>query len=370
MRVLHIFNELKFSGAEIMYANAAPMFQSKDVEMLALSTGEKIGDYVTEFQSENIEVLYMKLSINEYNPIFLISYFIKVYRLINSNNIDIVHIHRSRHFWFFSLISYLSGTKTLRTVHNVFKHRKWTWIKGYLERVTARKILNVTFQSIGKSVCYNELNYYKNKSILVNNWYDHKRFYKESSEVERKEIRENLGISSSTYIVISTGGCSHVKNHHDIIRALKIVNEKIDCNYIHLGEGTTTTEEAELSLSLGLQSKILFLGNKHNVRDYLIASDLYLMPSRFEGLGNAAIEAMACGKPSILYDVVGLKDLIHNNENGLLISESYSELAKKILYLQANNKISTKMGENASTYVKENFSISDGVNGIMALYKK
>ncbi|MDP5230065.1 MAG: glycosyltransferase family 4 protein [Cellulophaga sp.] len=369
MRVLHIFNELKFSGAEIMYVNAAPFFQKHGIEMIALSTGEKIGDFLPQFKAENIEVHYMKLLINEANPFVLIRYFREFYQFVKCNNIDVIHIHRSKHFWFFSLIGYLTGKRIIRTVHNVFKNRKVTWLKAYLERMTARKIFKVTYQSIGKSVYDNELYYYKNNSTIVNNWYDDKRFYKQSSDFERDEIKNKLKLKDTNYIVISTGGCSHVKNHHDIIRALAIVNKKIDCTYVHLGEGVTTNEEITLAKQLGVNSKILFLGNKLNVRDYLIASDLYLMPSRFEGLGNAAIEAMACRKPSILYDVVGLKDLINNNNNGFLISESHLELADKILYLYHNKEISFKMASNAEKFVKETFTIEKGVNGILTLYK-
>jgi glycosyltransferase involved in cell wall biosynthesis len=369
MRILHIFNEINFSGAEIMYANAASLFQDEGFELLALSTGEKLGNYLHQFEAESIEVHHMKLPIREYNPFYLVYYFKKVYRFVKSHNIDVIHIHRSRHFLFFSLVGFLANVKTIRTVHNVFKHRKWTWIKGCFERLVARKFLNVTFQTIGESVYNNELNYYKNKSILIDNWFDNKRFYKQTSVKEREVLRKKLQIASNAYVVISTGGCSNVKNHHDIIRALKIVNEKIDCTYLHLGEGVTTEEEKQLSINLGVDNKIRFLGNRNNVRDYLIASDLYLMPSRFEGLAIAAIEAMACEKSSVLYNVVGLKDLIKDNNNGFLISESYTELADKILFSQANSAVTSKMAENAAKFVKEKFSIEKGVSNIIKLYR-
>jgi glycosyltransferase involved in cell wall biosynthesis len=368
MRVLHIFNELKFSGAEIMYANAAPLFQARGVEMLALSTGEKVGDFLPRFKTEAIEVHYMKLPIGTYNPIFLIRYFIKVYKFIKTYKIDVIHIHRSKHFWFFSLVGYLSGKRVVRTVHNVFKHRSWTWIKGFLERFTASKIFKVKFQTIGKSVYENELNYYKNDSIVVNNWYDSTKFFPIQDEIEKQRYREILEIPKDSFVIISTGGCSHVKNHHDVIKALAILNKNIECIYLHLGQGHTEEEEHSLARELNVFDKIQFLGNRPNVRDYLIASDVYVMPSQFEGLSIAAIEAMASGIPSVLYNAPGLRDLIVNNDNGFLIEPSYEELAKAVIKLYEDKKLNALMGKNANKYVEQYFSVEKGVEGIMKLY--
>ncbi|MDV7140202.1 glycosyltransferase family 4 protein [Maribacter sp. TH_r10] len=370
MRVLHIFNELKFSGAEIMYANAASLFQKKGVEMLVLSTGEQIGDFLPQFEAENIEVHYRKLSINEANPLRLMSYFQKVYLFVKTNNIEVIHIHRSKHFWFFSLVGFLSGTRTIRTVHNNFKHRKLTWIKGFLERYTATKFFNVKFQTIGRSVYENELHYYKNNSYIVNNWYDSTKFYPLLNLEEKFKIRESLGIAKNQFVIISSGGCSYVKNHHDIIKALAIVDKKIDCVYLHLGQGLTENEEKDLAKQLGVYGKIKFLGNKQNVRDYLIASDVYLMPSQFEGLSIAAIEAMASGLPSVLYNSPGLRDLIDKDDNGLLINPDYKELASSLLQLYYEPNMRLEMGNRAEVFVKNNFSVRKGVDGIMDLYKK
>lgn len=369
MRVLHIFNEIKFSGAEIMYENAAPLFQYQGIEMIALSTGNQVGEFAENFKSANIQVQHMRLPIHAINPIFLIKYFKNIYDLIKKENIDIIHIHRSRHFLFFSFIGFILKKRTIRTVHNVFKHRKWTWMKGYLDRFVATNFFNVKFQTIGASVYQNELQYYKNESIIVNNWYNGNKFYPLNSDNEKQKLRNSLGIPMDATVIVSTGGCSHIKNHHDIIKALQLVNEKLKCFYLHLGQGKTENEEHELARFLGVYDKIHFLGIRQNVRDYLIISDIYVMPSRFEGLSIAAIEAMACGLPSILYDVPGLRDMIENNDNGFLIAESYSVLSEKILTLAQNPTLRKTQGCHAQQFVEHNFSATNGVKGIIQIYR-
>jgi len=370
MRVLHIFIEIKFSGAEIMYANAASLFQKKGVEMIALSTGNEKGDFTPRFEAENIKVYHKPLDLKEYNPFILVPYFYKLYKFVNKEKIEVIHIHRSKHYWWFSLIAFIARIKSVRTIHNVFKHRKVTWLKGFFERFTARKIFKLKFQTIGNSVYENEKYYYKNKTTLINNWYDNERFFPPNNDQEKSDVRLSLGLPTEVLSIISTGGCSDVKNHHDIIRAMATINKKINCIYIHLGHGEKEEEERKLAVKLGVDDKIYFLGNQKNVRDYLISSDIYIMPSRFEGLSIAAIEAMACELPSVLYNAPGLRDLIDNNDNGLLIEQNSNTLANAILELNNNQQLRKKMGDKAKRFVVQNFSVNNGVDGIMKLYSE
>jgi glycosyltransferase involved in cell wall biosynthesis len=368
MRVLHIFNEIKFSGAEIMYANAAPLFQSEGVEMLVLSTGKNVGDFVPQFTNQGIKVIHKPLLNSDSNPVFLYNYFRGILALIKSEGIDVIHIHRSSFYWFFALCGFLKSKRIVRTVHNVFKNRKITWFKAYIERLIARKFFKVKFQTISESVYINELTYYKNPSTCVNNWFDGSRFFPSIIQNEKLQLRKKIGIDNNAFVIISTGGCSIVKNHHDIIKAMAKLPAEISCIYLHLGCGLTEGEEKALAAELNVDNNILFLGNKINVRDFLIASDLFIMPSQYEGLGNAAIEAMACGLPSVLYNVPGLKDLIKDDNNGFLIEPDYNEMAKKIIFFKNNNEIACQKGNNAQKFVSENYSIKKGVQAITNLY--
>ncbi|NJB35391.1 glycosyltransferase family 4 protein [Croceivirga sp. JEA036] len=369
MRVLHIFNEIKYSGAEIMYANAASLFQERGVEMLALNTSKNLGEYAEKFKINNIEIFHKHLDINEINPLVIYRYYSRIIKFLLDNQIDLIHIHRSKHFLLFAAAGHKVGIRTIRTVHNNFKHRKLTYPKGVIERFVAKSKYKLVFQSIGESVYLNELNYYKNRTIKINNWYDSSRFFPPENNDEKRNKRQQLNIKEDSFVVVSTGGCSHVKNHFDIIKALNLLKDKGNFTYLHLGEGITCADEVALARELNVLDNIKFLGNRSNVRDYLIAADVYLMPSRFEGLAIAAIEAMAVGLPSVLYDVPGLKDLIQNNNNGFLIKQDVNELVKAVLELKNNTQLNTKMSASAIAHVIENYSMIKGVDSIMNLYE-
>jgi len=368
MKVLHIFNEINFSGAEIMYANASSTFQKEGFELFAFSTGENIGNYINQFEKNMISVFHRPTP--KYFELFLwIIYMKQTLEFIKSNQIKVIHIHRSDVIFVFSLCAFLSRIKSVWTVHNVFKNRKFTWTKAYIERKVITKFFGMIVQTIGESVYENERYYYKNPSIRINNWFDSNRFYPAVSETEKDDLRCSLNIKSDVLVIISMGSCSPTKNHEDVIKALSIVLETKDCLYLHLGKGHTEEQEINLINNIGIAQNIRYLGNVENVRDYLIAADIFIMPSKFEGLSIASLEAMACGKPGILYDSPGLRDLIKNDDNGFLIEHSYKKIAEKILILSESSELIRIKGYNAIKYVNTHFSMDKSVSKVIELYK-
>ena len=181
-------------------------------------------------------------------------------------------------------------------------------------------------------------------------------------------IRDELNISYDTLVIISIGGCSLIKRHEDIIKAVNIINIKsINVLYLHLGEGDALNSEIILSEKYNLKHIIRFYGNQVNVRKFLIASDIYVMTSKFEGISLTTIEAMACRIPAILYNVDGLKDFTTNN--AILIDEDYVLLAESIIELHTNSELKEKLSNNAYNFVNNKFNLVDNSHKVFKLYK-
>lgn len=367
MKVLHIFNEIKHSGAEIMYAKAASFFQKNGIELHAISTGNSIGDFNQTFIDKGIKTYHLPFPGKRFSVIKRLLYFFNFYKFIKLHQIDVLHIHRNDIFTL-GLVAKVAGVPTLKTMHSVFKNRWLTRPYAILKRWKARNFYRITFQSIGESVYSNELSYYKNPSVKINNWYDATSFYPAINQNEKQEIKQQLGLSLDSFVIISVGGCSHIKNHHDIIKAIALLPNTLNVQYIHLGTGVTENEEKQLAKSLGVYDKIYFWGNKNNVRDYIIAADVFVMSSKHEGLGNAALEAMASGLPSVLYNSPGLKDLINNDDNGFLIEPSYELIAQKILEYKNHPGLKYEKAKSAMIFVNQNFSLKKNVQKIINLY--
>jgi glycosyltransferase involved in cell wall biosynthesis len=369
MKIIHILNELRFSGAEIMYVDSAALFQQKGCELMVVATANDLGEYAPFFEHTGYKVLhkpYPPLT----NVLKRLKYIWKFSRFLKKERINVVHIHSHNCMWGFSFAAWLAARKrSVYTFHNVFHSPKITYLYHYLRRWSAKNIFKCRFQTISDSVYDNELNYFHNSTIKIYNWYGSNRFYP-ALMAEKEKTRQGLNISENTLVLISVGGCSPVKRHSDILKALPLIIKQIpDCLYLHLGTGVSECEEKTLAGELGLTDFVRFIGNQTDVRKHLIVSDIYLMPSRFEGISITTIEAMACGIPAILYNVPGLHDFNKEGENSILIPEDYEILAKKVVELRNNPQQAIEMVGRAKKFVDEKFSMEKNVEYIYDLYK-
>jgi glycosyltransferase involved in cell wall biosynthesis len=96
------------------------------------------------------------------------------------------------------------------------------------------------------------------------------------------------------------------------------------------------------------------------VADYLAKCDFYLMPSLYEGLGNACLEAMAAGLLCIVNDAPGLNTLIDNEQTGLVVDFSNINLvADKVVALCSDGGNYNRITKKAQAFVAEKFSLSN-----------
>ena len=363
MRILHLLNELKFSGAEIMYVDAAPVFQKLGCELTVVNTAKELGEYTPYFKNAGYSIIH------QYIPHPIIQQWKIRKELIQLiSGYDVIHIHRSDLRWIMSYCAWKIGCKAIYTTHNVFRSHWYSYPLHYMQRWTAYHLFHCTFQTISDSVDANERNYYHSRTTLVYNWYGNKRFYP-ATEEEKKQTRLELNIPQDSLVFISVGGCSHIKRHHDIIKAMpEILKKYPNAIYLHLGQGNTLEEEKELATCLHVKQNIRFCGNQKDVRKYLIASDIYVMPSKHEGIPITTIECMGTGIPTILYNVPGLKDFNKEKECSLLIPENAEVLAKSTIELYEDKKKQSLLIKNGKEFVDTYFNMEKNVRKIFELY--
>lgn len=368
MNVIHIFNSLKFSGAEIMYVDAAKYFQSYGCNLSVIATNEDLGEFADNFKSSGYDIYHFP-----YPTSFLekLKYTFKLKKFLKNKKIDLVHIHSNKMFFHYSFIAWLIGIKSLYTFHNVFPTKKHTRLFHIIKRVIVKNIFKCQFQTISDSVYNNELVTFKNKTTKIDNWYGGDRYYPTTDKFEKSKLRKEMNLNEDAFIVISVGGCSHVKRHCEIIHAISLLIEKIpNIIYLHLGTGEDEVAEKELVKKLKLEEHVYFLGNQQNVRNYLIASDIYIMPSKFEGTPITTIEAMACDIPSVLYNVPGLRDFNTENENSILIEPDYKVLAQTIFDVYQNKIDAKVISDSAKQLVDNKYNIQKNSKKIYDLYRK
>ncbi len=364
-KLAHVFNSIEYSGAERMIYTLHDFYTEQFIPY-AISTGESKGEFYNQF-SKYFICHHIPIS-NKRNWQYILD-FIRLINFYKKEKINIIHIHPSRRFFFNALAAKLGGVdRIIRQVHNNFYFKVKVKNKETLGRHLA-KLFGVKIVSISKSVYNTEFIQYYNKTILINNFYNDEDFFP-ASEEEKTNARNNLKIPSNSFSLISIGTCIHRKQHNHIIKALSELKPLIpNIFYIHLGEGELENKEKILCENLNVIDSVLFTGNVNNVRDYIIAADLYIMTSEIEGLGNATIEAMGSKIPVVLYDTPGSRDLGNNGAPGILIVPSISALVTKILELYNNKKTLCELGNKSFNYVCENYSMNQAKSNWSKIYQ-
>ncbi|EST12719.1 glycosyltransferase family 1 [Sporolactobacillus laevolacticus DSM 442] len=144
--------------------------------------------------------------------------------------------------------------------------------------------------------------FHQKKVKIINNAIDCEKF--RFRERIRQAVRKQLNVENDL-VIGHVGRFVYQKNHDfliDLFHAIHQRNEK--SKLLLIGEGELRSKIEEKVKDLGLDDGVLFLGNRKDIPELMWAMDLFVLPSRFEGLPVVAVEAQAAGLPLILSDTI------------------------------------------------------------------
>jgi len=156
----------------------------------------------------------------------------------------------------------------------------------------------------------------REKIVVIPNGVDLERF-KPRDLYQSKRL---FGIDEDSFVIASVGRLSQEKGHRHLFEALAAARPsipKVTC--LMAGDGPLRDTLVAQVRALGLEKVCRFLGDVADVESVLAAADVMVLPSIFEGMPNALLEAMAMGCPVIATAVGGSKELVRPGETGLLV---------------------------------------------------
>jgi glycosyltransferase involved in cell wall biosynthesis len=154
------------------------------------------------------------------------------------------------------------------------------------------------------------------------------------------------------------------KNHELAIRAIAQVP---GATLAIVGDGPLRPELERLAADL--QAPVIFTGVRKDARALMGAADVVVMPSRWEGLPLTALEALASGTPLVATSVRGLRELLTDGENALLVPEDSEALASAIHRVLDDRELAARLSE-AGRRVEGAGSDSELVAGFLAIYER
>jgi glycosyltransferase involved in cell wall biosynthesis len=176
--------------------------------------------------------------------------------------------------------------------------------------------------------------------------------------VNKSETRKTVGLDDKDLFLISVGRLVHEKAHEVLVCAMPLILQKYpNVKLGILGDGVLRPKLESQIADLNLEKNVRLFGMSDNVANYLAVADIFVLPSRSEGLPIALLEAMSAGLPVVVTNLDGMDDLIKQGQHGLLVPiDNPPALADAIIQLLSDLPATRKMGLAAQSLVMNNYT--------------
>ena len=361
LKILHILNELRFSGAETMLECAAPCFRAAGHDPHILATGAAIGPFAPALERAGYRLHHIPFAKS-------VAFFRAVRRLIAAERYDLVHIHCERAYPIYALLA-APTSRVVRSTHHLFGFTGGLRLRKTLERAFCRRVLGVTEINGSLAVHRNEIARFFAGGPLCWAWYNEAAFVPPTAD-QRAEARRRLGCAAGEVLLVSLGSNTSYKNYGLILDALARLDPALGVRYTHVGDQGPGEPLSRAAAERGLSGVTRFPGRVENALDYLWAADCCVMPSTEEGFGIAAVEAMAAGLPAILSNRPSLTDFAAFSPDIVYTELDAGELARHIAAMAATPDAERRrIGAGLAEVMRREFSAPVGAGRYISVYE-
>ena len=297
--------------------------------------------------------------------------------LFRAHAFDVVHTHSSKTGILGRLAGRLAGVPlVVHTVHGyafpAARHRAERLFYLALEWLGARLCDKmIVLKEDDRVLARQRLGMPDQRLFLLPNGVDTERFRPRPPD-ERRRLREtHLDIGADTIAVGMVGRLWRQKNPDCFVTAAAQVvrNTGADVRFFLLGDGELRESLEQRIAELGLGDRVRILGWREDVPEVLPALDLFVLPSRWEGLSLAILEALSCGLPVVVSDIPGNRDLVEIERDGLTFPDDDAQaLAAALLRLSSDEMLRLEFGRAGREKILRDYRLERRIEQIRDVY--
>lgn len=298
----------------------------------------------------------------------------RLLRFIRRENIAILHCHLFTASFFGAGIARMAGVgAVLETCHGPEVWRKGKSLRAsfWVDRQIGRMVDKyIAVSHAAERHLVRNKRVPKNKIRVIHNGRDLDRFASANPN-RRIATRAALGLTDEPTL-LTMARLDDQKGHRHLIDALAILAPRRP-NLVTLlaGDGPLEQSLRAQCAALGLTDRIRFLGYRRDVAELLEAADIIVLPSLYEGLPLAAIEALAAGRPMVATEVDGTPEVVIHERTGLLVPPANPvALAAAIERLLDDPALASRLASDGRKFVHENFAVQRQIEQTVALYSE
>jgi glycosyltransferase involved in cell wall biosynthesis len=328
-------------------------------------------------EAAGIQCLYVPDLVRKISPARDSRALFQLRSVLREKQFDIVHTHSSKTGILGRVAGRLAGVPVvMHTVHGY----AFPAARGSSERLLFHGIeylgarccdAMVVLKEDDRLLARNTLHFAASKLHLLPNGVDVSRYRPRATPERDRLRRERLGIGSGTFAVGMVGRLWPQKNPATLLEAVPklLAGTKANVAVYFIGDGELReTLEARVA-ELGLQKRVTFLGWRTDVPELLAALDVFALPSRWEGLPLAILEALSSAVPVVASDIAGNRDAVNNGVDGLLFADGDSNQMAACLSRLANDpNLRRSMSTAGRGKIEADYRLEDRVARMERLY--
>lgn len=377
--ILHIIDALNYGGAQkllVLLARWTPPSKYRTI-VCVLQTGIELK---TAIESAGVKVVCLyRPRPSILFPFRLATYIYRnirdIFSLCKRERVDVVLCHLSDAEFLGILAAKLAGTSRILTfVHypDLLPVRKRNDLRNSL-RLIVTKILYRWADyiiAVSKDVAGQLKQTFRldtNKIYTMVNRIDVDTFARAKVCTQ---LQKTLGLAPQSRIITTVGRLMPPKGHTYLIDAIAALSTRFkDLKLLLVGNGDLRQSLQSQCEKLGLQQQAIFLGNRPDVAQILALTQIFVLPSLWEGTSLALLEAMAAGKPIVATAIPGNQAILEHQQNSYLVQPGDSHaLTEGITFLLKHPRLARGYGQNAQDLAKRRFDIRTTVTALEKLW--
>lgn len=365
-RVLHLITRLPIGGAERMLLGVLRNLDATRFDSIVCCIQDR-GELADEVESLGIPVHALGLMERGGFDRWVVP---ALRRLIREQKVELVHSHLYHANLYGRLAAWREGIPIIASVHNTYTRRKWH--RHLINRLLARVTFRITAGSadVERDIISHD-HVAPEKVLRLPNCIDLDRVMTSLSPAAAKQ---QLGFDSADLVIATVGRMEEQKGHAFLLDAFAGLRqmpelEGMPLRLLVIGDGRLKAATEKHAADLGIAAACRFPGSIKDLADVYRAIDVFVMPSLWEGLSLAMLEAMAAGLPMVATDVGGARDVLGDSVRGMLVpAADAGALARAIRDLLLDAESRSAMADSGSRHVRENYSVSALSRQLAELY--
>jgi len=191
------------------------------------------------------------------------------------------------------------------------------------------------------------------------------------SPERRTEVRDRLGLAADDVVLVAAARHEHQKGLDTLVAALPEVRREVPGVQLVVAgrEGNDTPLLCQLMTSGGVEDRVRLLGARTDVPDLIAAADVFVAPSRWEGLGSAVMEAMGIGTPIVAGDVPAIRETVTERGALLVPPSDLGRLAAALVAVLRDTDAARQRAAFASARFGERHTIEAVTTGMIGFYE-